>query len=149
MPGIGGIETLRRIRPSSPRLPILILTIRVQEKEKVEALDLGADDYITKPFGIPELIARIRAAVRRVREPVLAEDAPIEIGDIHLEPANRTVTKGGKPVHLTHKEFNILHCLMSRASQVVTYSKLLTIVWGDEPAVKRLSTCGSTSASCA
>ncbi len=130
MPGIGGIETLRRIRSSSPRLPILMLAVRDQESEKVEALVLGADDYITKPFGIRELVARIRATVRRVREPVHAEDAPIEIGDIHLEPTNRTVTKRGRPVHLTYKEFNILHYLMDRAGQVVTYSKLLTAVWG-------------------
>jgi two-component system KDP operon response regulator KdpE len=130
MPGIGGIETLRRIRTFAPRLPILMLTVRDAEAEKVEALELGADDYVTKPFSTRELVARIRTAVRRVQAPVRAEDAPIEIGEICLEPMKRTVTKRGQPVHLTRKEFDILHCLMSRAGQVVTYARLLTAVWG-------------------
>ena len=86
MPGIGGIETLRRIRAFAPRLPVLMLTVRDQEEDKVEALDLGADDYVTKPFSTRELIARIRSAVRRVQAPARAEDAPIEIGEIRLEP---------------------------------------------------------------
>jgi two-component system KDP operon response regulator KdpE len=130
MPGIGGIETLRRIRASAPRLPVLMLTVRDGEEEKVEALELGADDYVTKPFSTRELIARIRTAVRRVRAPARAEDAPIEIGEIRLEPVKRTVTKRGQPVHLTRKEFDILHCLMSRAGRVITYARLLTAVWG-------------------
>jgi two-component system KDP operon response regulator KdpE len=130
MPGIGGIETLRRARSFAPRLPILVLTVRDQEEEKVEALDLGADDYVTKPFSTRELIARIRAAVRRVRAPIRAEDAPIEIGEIRLDPVKRLVTRRGQAVHLTRKEFDILHCLMSRAGRVVTYAKLLTAVWG-------------------
>ena len=130
MPGIGGIETLRRIRAFAPRLPILMLTVRDAEEEKVEALELGADDYVTKPFSTRELVARIRTAVRRVQAPARAEDSPIEIGEICLEPLKRTVTKRGQPVHLTRKEFDILHCLMSRAGQVVTYARLLTAVWG-------------------
>ncbi|MDR3725668.1 MAG: response regulator transcription factor [Terracidiphilus sp.] len=130
MPGIGGIETLRRIRAIMPRLPILMLTVRDQEEDKVEALESGADDYVTKPFSTRELIARIRAAVRRVHAPARAEDAPIEIGEIRLEPVKRNVTKRGQTVHLTRKEFDILHCLMSRAGRVVTYAKLLTAVWG-------------------
>jgi len=130
MPGIGGIETLRRIRSFAPRLPVLMLTVRDQEEDKVAALDLGADDYVTKPFSMRELIARIRTAVRRVRAPERAEDAPITIGEIHLDPVKRVVTKRSEPVHLTRKEFDILHCLMSRAGRVVTYAKLLTAVWG-------------------
>jgi two-component system, OmpR family, KDP operon response regulator KdpE len=130
MPGIGGIETLRRIRAFAPRLPILMLTVRDQEEDKVEALDTGADDYVTKPFSTRELIARIRTAVRRVRAPARPEDAPIEIGEIRLEPVKRRVTRRGQPVKLTRKEFDILWCLMSRAGRVVTYSKLLTAVWG-------------------
>ena len=130
MPGIGGMETLRRIRALAPRLPILMLTVRDQEEDKVAALDLGADDYVTKPFSTRELIARIRTAVRRVRAPIRAEDAPIEIGEIRLEPVKRTVIKRGQTVHLTRKEFDILHCLMSRAGRVVTYARLLTAVWG-------------------
>jgi two-component system KDP operon response regulator KdpE len=132
MPGIGGIETLRRMRAFAPRLPILMLTVRDAEEEKVEALELGADDYVTKPFSTRELIARIRTAVRRVQTPEQAQDAPIEIGELRIEPVRRIVTKRGQPVHLTRKEFEILHCLMSRAGRVVTYSKLLTAVWGAE-----------------
>jgi two-component system, OmpR family, KDP operon response regulator KdpE len=130
MPGIGGVETLRRIRAFAPRLPILMLTVRDKEEEKVEALDLGADDYVTKPFSTKELIARVRAAIRRVKSPIRAEDAPIEIGEIRLEPVKRNVTKRGQPLHLTRKEFDILHCLMIRAGRVVTYARLLSAVWG-------------------
>lgn len=132
MPGIGGIETLRRIRSFAPRLPVLMLTVRDQEEDKVEALDMGADDYVTKPFSTRELVARIRTAVRRVRAPARPEDAPIEIGEICLEPVKRRVTKRGAAIRLTRKEFDILWCLMSRAGRVVTYAKLLTAVWGAE-----------------
>ena len=130
MPGIGGMETLRRIRSFAQKLPILMLTVRDAEEEKVEALNLGADDYVTKPFSTRELIARIRASVRRVKEPVPAEEPAIVIGEILLEPARRSVTKRGKTVHLTRKEFDILHFLMVRAGRVVTNAKLLTAVWG-------------------
>ena len=132
MPGIGGIETLRRIRAVFPRLPVLMLTVRDQEEDKVEALDLGADDYVTKPFSTRELIARIRSAVRRMRAPARREDAPIEIGEIRLDPVQRRVTRRGEAVKLTRKEFDILYCLMSRAGSVVTYARLLTAVWGAE-----------------
>jgi two-component system, OmpR family, KDP operon response regulator KdpE len=130
MPGIGGLETLRRIRELSMRLPVLMLTVRNEEEDKVKALDLGADDYVTKPFSTPELIARIRAAVRRFKAPARATDAPIEIGEIRLEPVTRAVTRRGQTVHLTRKEFDILHCLMSRSGRTITYSKLLAAVWG-------------------
>jgi two-component system KDP operon response regulator KdpE len=130
MPGIGGIETLRRIRALSPKLPILMLTVLDGEHQKVEALELGADDYVTKPFSTRELIARIRTAVRRIQAPVRIENAPIEIGEISLDPVKRAVTKRGEPLHLTRKEFDILHCLMSRAGRVVTNARLLTAVWG-------------------
>lgn len=132
MPGIGGIETLRRIRATAPRLPVLMLTVRDSENEKVQALEMGADDYVTKPFGVRELVARIRAAVRRVHAPVRPEDSPIEIGEICLTPSRRSVTRRGEAIHLTRKEFDILHCLMSRAGRVVTYARLLTAVWGAE-----------------
>lgn len=130
MPGLGGIETLRRIRTFAPRLPVLMLTVRDQEADKVEALDLGADDYITKPFSTRELIARIRAAVRRLRAPVSVQNASINIGEITLDPVKRLVTKRGEPLRLTRKEFHVLHCLMSRAGHVVPSAKLLTAVWG-------------------
>lgn len=130
MPGIGGLETLRRIRQLAMRLPVLMLTVRDEEEDKVKALDLGADDYVTKPFSTPELAARIRAAVRRFKAPARAADAPIELGEIRLDPVKRTATKSGRPLRLTRKEFDILHCLMSRAGRTITYGKLLAAVWG-------------------
>ena len=132
MPGIGGIETLRRIRGFAPRLPVLMLTVRDGEEEKIKALDEGADDYITKPFSVRELIARIRTAVRRVRAPARPEDAPIEIGDIRLSPAQKRITRRGQAVHLTRKEYGILHCLMTHAGRPVSNAELLTTVWGAE-----------------
>ncbi len=131
-PASAALRRCKRIRAFAPRLPVLMLTVRDQEEDKVEALDMGADDYVTKPFSTRELIARIRTAVRRVRAPARPEDAPIEIGEIRLEPVKRLVTKRGAPVKLTRKEFDILYCLMSRAGRVVTYAKLLTAVWGAE-----------------
>jgi two-component system KDP operon response regulator KdpE len=132
MPGLGGIETLRRIRTFAPRLPVIMLTVRDGEEEKVEALDLGADDYVTKPFSTRELIARIRSAVRRTKAPLRAGDAPIEIGEIRLAPVHRIVTKRGEQVRLTRKEYEILQHLMTHAGRVVTYAKLLTAVWGED-----------------
>lgn len=132
MPGLSGLETLRRIRGFAPRLPVLMLTVRDAEDDKVRALDMGADDYITKPFSMKELTARVRAAVRRAKAPLRPEETAIEIGEIRLEPAQRMVTKRGQTLHLTRKEFDILHCLMSRAGRVITYPKLLTAVWGPD-----------------
>ena len=132
MPGIGGIKTLVRLRELAPRLPILILTVQDSEDLKVQALECGADDYITKPFSIRECIARIRSAVRRARTPERAEDAPVQIGEIELQPVRRIVTKSGRPIHLTRKEYDILHYLMTHSGRAVTYGKLLGSVWGTE-----------------
>lgn len=132
MPGIGGMETLRRIRARQPRLPVLVLTVHDEEDRKVEALDCGADDYITKPFSMRECIARVRAAVRRSRAPERTSDTPIIVGEIQLLPARRLITKSGERVRLTPKEFAILEFLMTHAGRAVTYSRLLTAVWGAE-----------------
>lgn len=132
MPGIGGMETLRRIRKRQPRLPVLVLTVQEAEDKKVEALESGADDYITKPFSMRECVARVRAAVRRSRAPEKTEDAPIIAGEIQMAPLKRLVTKSGRPIRLTPKEYAILQCLMNHAGQVVTYSRLLAAVWGPE-----------------
>jgi two-component system KDP operon response regulator KdpE len=132
MPGIGGMQTLLRLRAFAPRLPIIMLTVRDEEQDKVEALENGADDYITKPFGLRECMARIRAAVRRSQAPERPEDAPIAVGDLEILPARRTVRKSGRLIRLTPKEYDILHYLMSHAGRAVTYGKLLTSVWGAE-----------------
>jgi two-component system KDP operon response regulator KdpE len=132
LPGLDGLEVCRALRadPSTAAIPIIMITARADEADRIGGLELGADDYITKPFSTRELIARIRTAVRRVHAPARAEDAPIEIGEIRLTPAKRNVTKRGQSVHLTRKEYDILYCLMSRAGRVVSYAKLLTAVWG-------------------
>lgn len=132
MPGMGGIKTLASLRTIAPRLPVLIITVQDSEEHKVEALDRGADDYIVKPFGVRECIARMRAVVRRARAPQLAEDAPLQIGEILVQPSRRLVSKAGQPIHLTPKEYDILHFLMLNAGRAVTYGKLLSVVWGAE-----------------
>lgn len=130
MPGIGGMQTLKRLRQLAPRLPILMLTVRDEEQDKVDALEAGADDYITKPFSMRECIARIRAAVRRSQAPERPQDAPISVGDLQILPARRIVKKSGQQIRLTPKEYDILHFLMTHAGRAVTYGKLLTSVWG-------------------
>jgi two-component system KDP operon response regulator KdpE len=132
MPGIGGIRACREMRRNLPRLGILMLTVRDSEDDKVLALDAGADDYVTKPFNIRELAARIRAAVRRSSASRVDPDAVIRIGNIELDPARRLVRKAGEPVHLTPKEFDLLRYLMAHAGLPVTHARLLHAVWGPE-----------------
>jgi two-component system KDP operon response regulator KdpE len=132
MPGIGGIRACREIRRSQPRLGILMLTVRDSEEDKVAALDAGADDYITKPFNIRELAARIRAALRRSFISRADPDAVVRIGNIELDPPRRLVRRGGEPVHLTPKEFDLLHYLMAHAGLPITHARLLHVVWGPE-----------------
>jgi two-component system KDP operon response regulator KdpE len=132
MPGMGGIKTLTSLRGLAPRLPILMVTVQDSEEQKVEALERGADDYIVKPFGVRECIARIRAVVRRARAPEIADDAPLKIGEILVQPPRRLVSKAGQEIHLTPKEYDILHFLMLNAGRAVTYGKLLSAVWGAE-----------------
>jgi two-component system, OmpR family, KDP operon response regulator KdpE len=131
MPGIGGIEVCRIMRKVSPRLPIVMLTVQGSEDRKVEALNAGADDYITKPFQLRELTARLRAAVRRNR---LTDDqnAAILIGDILLDPGRHLVEKKGRGVHLTPKQFELLNYLMAHAGRPIPHAKLLRSVWGPE-----------------
>jgi two-component system KDP operon response regulator KdpE len=132
MPGMGGIEACREIRRQFPRLAVLILTVRDHEDDKVEALEAGADDYVTKPFPIRELVARVRAAVRRSHAPQGNSNAVIIIGDIKLDPTRRIVEKSGYSVHLTPKEFDLLHYLMKHAGLPVMHARLLGAVWGPE-----------------
>jgi two-component system KDP operon response regulator KdpE len=132
MPGIGGMETCRRIRQIYPLLPILVLTVRDEEKDKIEALDAGADDYITKPFQFLELTARVRSAIRRFRARTDSADRPITISDITLDPSARRVTKHGGEVRMTPKEFELLHTLMQHAGRPLAHQRLLALVWGAE-----------------
>jgi two-component system KDP operon response regulator KdpE len=132
MPGMGGIRTCREIRKSQPRLGILMLTVRDSEDDKVAALDAGADDYVTKPFKVRELAARVRAAVRRSAAFRTDPEAPICIGNIEMDPARRLVRKAGEAVHLTPKEFDLLRYLMAHAGLPITHARLLHAVWGPE-----------------
>ena len=132
MPGMGGIRTCREIRKSQPRLGILMLTVRDSEEDKVAALDAGADDYVTKPFKVGELAARVRAAVRRSAASRTDPEAPICVGDIEMDPARRLVRKAGEEVHLTPKEFDLLRYLMAHAGLPITHARLLHAVWGPE-----------------
>ncbi len=131
MPGMGGMDACRGLRRLAPVLPILMLTVRDGQDDIVTALEAGADDYITKPFQIRELTARLRAAVRRSRASDTASHL-ITIGDVELDPARRTVKKAGRPVHLTPKEFDLLHYLMKNSGMPIPHARLLQVVWGPE-----------------
>lgn len=132
MPGMGGIEACREIRRQFPRLPVLMLTVRDNEDDKVEALEAGADDYVTKPFPVRELVARVRAAVRRSHTPPGNGNTAITIGQITLDPTRRLVQKNGAVVHLTPKEFDLLHYLMQHAGVPMVHARILRAVWGPE-----------------
>ena len=131
MPGIGGLETCRTLRAGSD-VPIVILSVRNAERDKVEALDAGADDYVTKPFGIQELLARIRAAMRRA--PGVGEQGPrtIRTEDLEIDFDARTATVRGKAVRLTPKEFDLLRYLVVNGNKAVPHRKLLQTVWGPD-----------------
>jgi two-component system, OmpR family, KDP operon response regulator KdpE len=128
MPRVDGLELVRRIRTSSA-VPILVLTVRQEEREKVRLLDAGADDYVTKPFGVAELLARARALLRRTDG---RPDAPplARWGDIEVDRDARTVRREGQIVHLTPTEFSLLNVLLSKPGAVWTHKQLLTAVWG-------------------
>jgi len=132
MPGMGGIETCRRIRRISTKVQILMLTVRDDEDDKVEALEAGADDYVTKPFQSRELTARIRTAIRRFRSPDAPADMTISIGSIVLDPVRRRVERNGVEVHLTAREFNALQLLMAQAGRPITHARLLGALRGPE-----------------
>jgi two-component system, OmpR family, KDP operon response regulator KdpE len=132
MPGMGGMEACRRIVQGYPRLPVIMLTVRDDEEDKVEALDAGAHDYVTKPFQIRELTARLRAAIRSSKATAISSDISIAIGDLELNPGRRHVKKLGQEIHLSPKEFEMLHYLMDHAGRPVPHSRLLTSLWGPE-----------------
>ena len=132
MPKMTGIELCENIRDFS-QAPIIVLSVRGEDKNKIEALDKGADDYVTKPFSINELLARIRANLRRAnlaKEPESSE--PIEAGDFHIDLQTRVVSVAGKEVHLTPKEFDLLVYMARHPEKVLTHGVLLKAVWGPQ-----------------
>ena len=128
MPQLDGVQLCRRVRAVS-QVPILILSVRDQERQKIEALDAGADDYITKPFSMNELLARVRANLRRT--PKTEEPAEIiDVGDFHIDLATRTVVVAGRDLKLTPKEFDLLLYLSQHPRRVIPHRTLLAAVWG-------------------
>jgi two-component system KDP operon response regulator KdpE len=131
MPNLDGLELCRRLREVT-QIPIIVLSVRGEEKTKVEALDAGADDYVTKPFGMDELLARVRAQLRRATMPPLGElsSTVLEVGDFRVDLESRSVFVRGAEVHLTPKEYDLLAHFVRYAGKVLTHHTLLGAVWG-------------------
>jgi len=129
MPEMNGLELCRRVRSKSD-IPIIVLSVRGEERTKVEALDAGADDYVTKPFGMSELLARVRANFRRIPTGEPDEAGPIELGDFSIDVAAHRVSIRGKDIRLTPKEFELLVYLARHSGKVVTHRALLGAIWG-------------------
>ena len=130
MPGMGGLAACRQIR-ADMSIAIIMLTVRNSEQDKVQALDAGADDFVTKPFSTPELLARIRAALRRVPA-AQSSAARLRVGQLIIDFAARTVTNGAASAHLTPKELDLLRYLTQHANEVVPHRELLQAVWGPD-----------------
>ena len=133
LPGIDGIEVCRRIRERPPYVPIVMLTARSSETDRVVGLEVGADDYVTKPFSIRELLARVKAIFRRVEQTSAAGGAPsarISAGGLEIDPGRRAVTLNGRSVELTAKEFDLLVYFAGHPGRVFTRAQLLDAVWG-------------------
>lgn len=132
LPDLDGVDVVTQVRQFS-RVPIIIISAEGEEERKVSALEAGADDYITKPFGVAELVARMRSAWRRSQDLTSTQDgAVIEIADVRLDQVSRLVWKGAEEVHLTPIEYRLLTFLAKHAGRVVTQRQILTAVWGDE-----------------
>jgi two-component system KDP operon response regulator KdpE len=129
MPNMDGLELCRKLRSGS-QVPIIVLSVKSEERTKVKALDLGADDYVTKPFAIGELLARVRANLRRVPAEEPSSGGAIEVGDFRIDQDAHTVSVRGREVHLTPKEFDLLVYLARHPGKVLTHRALLTAVWG-------------------
>ena len=127
MPGLDGLEVARRVRREGSRLPILMLTARVEVDDRVAGLDAGADDYVTKPFALEELLARVRALLRRTHEDGTDQ---LAFGDLELDPGTREVRRDGEPIELTRTEFSLLELFMRNPRQVLTRSVIFERVWG-------------------
>jgi two-component system KDP operon response regulator KdpE len=129
LPDLDGVEVIRRIRAWS-RMPIVVLSARAREQAKIEALDAGADDYVTKPFGIGELLARVRVALRHSARAATGGAKTVHLGKVDVDLERRRIAREGRDVHLTPIEFRLLACLAQHLGMVVTHRQLLREVWG-------------------
>jgi two-component system response regulator CpxR len=129
LPKMNGLDVLRALRPKS-QVPVLILTARGDDMDRIIGLEIGADDYLGKPFNVRELVARIRAILRRAHAAPATGREPLDVGDVHLDPGARTVRRDGEPIELTSVEFEILELLMRHAGDVVTRDQIATDVLG-------------------
>jgi DNA-binding response OmpR family regulator len=129
LPGLDGLEVCRQIQRDRP-VPVLMLTARDDETDVLVGLGVGADDYMTKPFSPRELVARVKALLRRVERHTGPASAPVRVGDLEVDPAAREVRRAGEPIHLTRTEFDLLHHLAGRPGVVLSRERLLTEVWG-------------------
>ncbi len=132
LPKLSGYEICRKLRAEGNQTPILMLTARGEEADRVLGLDLGADDYVTKPFSVREVLARVRALLRRAQPGKPAAPDELRIGDVHVDFRSYEATRAGEPLELTRKEFGVLRFLASRAGEVITRDELLNEVWGYE-----------------
>ena len=136
LPGMDGYRVLRTLRDEGSRVPVLILTARGEEADKVLGFRLGADDYVTKPFGVLELMARVEAIIRRATAQALADAAATaRFGEVEIDPSARLVRRDGRPVELSPKEFDLLLVLARRQGRVVSRAELLKLVWGYDTSV--------------
>jgi len=132
MPGAGGIDTCRKIRSFAPQVGIIMVTVRDSENDKVHALEAGADDYVTKPFRLRELVARLRAVQRRTQRTDALEPEILKAGNLEVDIKRRLMSRGGNPVHLSPKEFDLLVYMMQNRDVPLTHARLLRALWGPE-----------------
>jgi two-component system KDP operon response regulator KdpE len=129
LPDVDGASVCREIRRWS-QVPIVVLSARHSDREKVALLDEGADDYVTKPFSLEELRARVRAHLRRASRPGMPETGPVEVNGLVIDPGRRTVTRDGRPVHLTPTEWDLLRAFLSHRGRTLTHPQIFRLVWG-------------------
>ena len=132
LPGVNGLEICRHVRGKGWQVPIIMLTARSEEIDKVRGLDLGADDYITKPFSLSEVMARVRAVLRRVQPETEETAGRLEVGELQMDLKRHELFRAGEAVQLTQKEFQLLRLLLSRPGEVISRDEFLDRVWGEE-----------------
>jgi len=134
LPGLDGLEVCRRLRgsPATRGIPVIMLTAKAEEVDRIVGLEMGADDYVPKPFSPRELVARVKAVLRRSAAPLEPSEAPLTVGNLRLDPARHDITKGGQPISLSAMEFRLLEFFLRHRGRVYTRAQLLDQVWGQD-----------------